>query len=74
MKMRNPKSLMSESKMKFKAEMDTLIAKMDLLNNNIDAILAQKTNAVDDYLSKMEGWILEFLGALENAVCGEDVK
>ena len=68
------KSVMSDSKIKARAEMDTLISKMELLNNNVDITLILKTDAVDDYLSKMENLISKFLSVLEKfkVSCGDD--
>ena len=60
--------------MKAETELDTLISKMDLVNNSVD--VECETNVVDDYLSKMEILISEFLGALEKfkVVDGKDVE
>ena len=60
--------------MKAETELDTLISKMDLVNNSVD--VECETNVVDDYLSKMEILISKFAGVLEQfkVVSGEEFE
>ena len=70
------KSLMSESKVKLKKEMNSVMAKIEHLNESVDITVIWETKSVDEYIVKMENFVAQFLDTFEEfkTLCGNDFE